>query len=171
LIAWKSAAIHLDVLAVGLGVVPFLLGAAGRTRGSVTATPAPRVRALTPVSLPLLALETASYDVRFGGSSVVRDRYLFYLAPLLLLATRSASWTSASLVGIAARRRSSRDRLLRRASLRRGLWVDSPESVLNGSIHDRSGRCRPGLRRPVRLVLGRACSACALVRGRARSSA
>ena len=24
---WKSAAIHLDVLAVGLGVVPFLLGA------------------------------------------------------------------------------------------------------------------------------------------------
>ena len=26
-IAWKSAAIHVDVLAVGLGVVPFLLGA------------------------------------------------------------------------------------------------------------------------------------------------
>ena len=43
--------------------------------------------ALTALSLPLLALETASYDLRFGGADVIRDRYLFYLAPLLLIAT------------------------------------------------------------------------------------
>ena len=61
---------------------------AGRTRGCAADRCALRAfAAVTALSLPLLALETASYDVRFGGPDVVRDRYLFYLAPLLLLAT------------------------------------------------------------------------------------
>jgi hypothetical protein len=148
LIAWKSAAVHLDVLAVGLGVVPLVLGAgwaySGLRRGSV------RLRAfaaVTAVSLPLLALETASYDVRFGGPDVVRDRYLFYLAPLLLLATavclmqeRLPLWGIAATTAVFAATVVFAD-----FAPVAGLWVDSPVSVLNEVIHDLSGGLSAGV--------------------------
>ena len=59
------------MLAVGLGVVPFLLGAGwaySRLRDADRRRRA--FAALAGLSLPLLALETASYDVRFGGPDV-----------------------------------------------------------------------------------------------------
>jgi hypothetical protein len=88
---WKAAAIHLDVVAVGLGVLPFLLGTAW-TYSNLRGGPfgARAFATFTAVALPLLALETASYDLRFGGAEVIRDRYLFYIAPLLLVATAAA---------------------------------------------------------------------------------
>ncbi len=145
---WKSTAIHVDVLAVGLGVVPFLLGAAWaysslrarslRLRG---------LAALTALSLPLLALETASYDVRFGGPAVIRDRYLFYLAPLLLLATATCLQQerlprpaiAATTVFFAA------TVTLADFTPVPGVLVDSPESVLNGIIHDESSGLPAGV--------------------------
>jgi hypothetical protein len=145
---WKSAAIHLDVAAVGLGVIPFLLGAAWVY--SSLRTPSPRLRAfaaLTALTLPLLTLEAASYDVRFGGADVIRDRYVFYLAPLLLLATALClfeerlplAWIATATAFFAA------TAALADFKPVAGLWVDSPESVLNGIIHKESAGLSAGV--------------------------
>jgi hypothetical protein len=166
-VAWKSAAIHLDVLAVGLGIVPFLLGA-GWAYTSLRKR-AVRLRtfaALTALSLPLLALETASYDVRFGGAGVVRDRYLFYLAPLLLLATALCLFERRlPLAGIAgATVFFSATAAFADFAPVAGLWVDSPESVLNGVIHDQSGGLPAGVLVAVcGLLLGAICIGLAFV--------
>lgn len=141
-IAFKSAAVHVDVLAVGIGIVPLLLGA-GWAYSALRGGPV-RLRAfaaLTAIALPVLALETASYDVRFGGPDVVRDRYLFYLAPLLLLATAVClTRERLPLVGIAAVTLVfTATALFADFAPAAGLWVDSPESVVNGVIHDTSG--------------------------------
>jgi hypothetical protein len=145
---WKSAAIHLDVLAVGLGVLPFLLGAAWTYSSLRSSSPALRsFAALTALSLPLLALETASYDLRFGGAGVIRDRYLFYLAPLLLIAVAACLQEEClPLVGIAA----ATVFFAATAALAdfrpvAGLLVDSPEAVLNGVIHDESAGLPAGV--------------------------
>jgi hypothetical protein len=147
-IAWKSAALHVDVLAVGLGIVPLLHGG-GWAYSALRSGPA-RLRAfaaLTALSLPILALETASYDVRFGGPDVIRDRYLFYLAPLLLLATavclfqeRLPLWGIAAVTVFFAATAVFAD-----FNPVAGVWVDSPESVLNGLIHDESGGLSAGV--------------------------
>jgi hypothetical protein len=166
-IAWKSAALHIDVLAVGLGIVPLLLGGgwaySSLQQGSV------RLRAfaaLTALAVPVLALETASYDVRFGGPDVIRDRYLFYLAPLLLLATAVCLFQEhLPLVGIGAVTVFfSATVLFADFAPVAGLWVDSPESVLNGLIHDQSGRLSPGVFVALcGVVLGAICFALVLV--------
>jgi hypothetical protein len=147
-IAWKSAALHLDVLAVGLGVVPLLLG--GGWAYSSLRAPSLRLRAfaaVTALSLPILALETASYDVRFGGPEVIRDRYLFYLAPLLLLATGVCLFQERlPLAGIAGMTVFfSATAVFADFNPVAGLWVDSPQSVLNGLIHDTSGGLSAGV--------------------------
>jgi hypothetical protein len=147
-IAWKSASLHVDVLAVGLGVVPLLLGG-GWAYSALGGGPV-RLRAfaaLTALSLPILALETASYDVRFGGADVIRDRYLFYLAPLLLLATAVCLLQERlPLVGIAAMTVFfSATAAFAEFAPVAGLWVDSPESVINGLIRDESGGLPAGV--------------------------
>jgi hypothetical protein len=145
---WKSAAIHLDVLAVGLGVLPLLLGA-GWAYTSLRAS-SPRTRgfaALAALSLPLLALETASYDLRFGGAAVIRDRYLFYLAPVLLIATAAClneeRLPLAGIAGVTVFFAAT----VALADFRpvAGLLVDSPEAVLNGVIHDESAGLPAGV--------------------------
>jgi hypothetical protein len=166
LIALKSAAIHLDVLAVGLGIVPFLLGAGWAYSRLRDADQRRRsFAALAGLSLPLLALETASYDVRFGGPGVVRDRYLFYLAPLLLLATALCLMDDRlPLPGIAAATAFFCVTVCF-ADFRpvAGLWVDSPESVLNGMLHDAAGPLPTGVFVALcGLVLGVACTGLAL---------
>src|SRR5207302_2547821 len=88
---WGAAAAHLDAVAVGLGVVPLVLGG-----GWILATVWIRERSahafavLAFLTIVALTFETASYDVRFGGIEIVRDRYLFYVAPLLLAGTAAA---------------------------------------------------------------------------------
>jgi len=147
-IAWKSAAIHVDVLAVGLGVVPLLLG--GGWAYSALRASSVRLRAfaaITALAVPLLALETGSYDVRFGGPDVIRDRYLFYLAPLLLLATAVCLLQERlPLVGIAAVTVVfAATAVFADFAPVAGLWVDSPQSVLNDLIHDQSGGLPAGV--------------------------
>src|SRR4029453_6868889 len=122
--------------------------------------------ALTALSLPILALETASYDVRFGGPDVIRDRYLFYLAPLLLLATAACLFQERlPLAGIAAMTVVfSATAVFTDFAPVAGLWVDSPESVLNELIHDNSGGLPAGVFVALcGLVLGVICLALALV--------
>jgi hypothetical protein len=145
---WKSAALHLDVLSVGVGVVPFVLGAAwAYTR---LRDPSPRLRAfaaLTAASLPLLALEAASFDVRFGGPDVIRDRYLFYLAPLLLLATATCLGEERLPVAAIAAATAFFAATVAFADFEpaAGLRVDSAQSVLNGVIHDESAGLPAGV--------------------------
>ncbi|MGH3003843.1 MAG: hypothetical protein ACRDM1_14480 [Gaiellaceae bacterium] len=86
-----SAPAHLAVVALGGGLLPFLLGGAwlvSNLRRSETAERAAFawVGAATVV---VLTFEVASFDLRFGGG-LVRERYLFYLTPLLLVAFAAA---------------------------------------------------------------------------------
>lgn len=166
-IALKSALLHVDVLAVGLGVVPFLLGA-GWAYSRLGPGPA-ELRAfavLTAIALPLVALETGSYDVRFGGPDVIRDRYVFYLAPLLLLATalclREKKLPLAGIGGATAFFAITAP--FADFTPVAGLLVDSPESVLNGVIHDESAGLPAGVFVAVcGILLGAICLAFAFL--------
>jgi hypothetical protein len=42
------------------------------------------------VIVPLMSLQVASYDLRFGETDLVRDRYLFYVVPLVTAAAAAA---------------------------------------------------------------------------------
>lgn len=170
-IAWKSAAIHVDVLAVGLGILPLLLGggwAYSSLRGGSIRLRA--FAAITALAIPLLALETGSYDVRFGGPDVIRDRYLFYLAPLLLLATVVCLLQERlPLVGIAAVTVVfAATAVFADFAPVAGLWVDSPASVLNDLIHGHSGGLPAGVFVALcGVVLGVICLCLALLPRRA----
>ncbi len=145
---WKSAVLHLDVLAVGLGVVPFLLGAGWAYSSLRSSSQHLRAfAALTALCVPLLALETASYDLRFGGADVFRDRYVFYLAAPLLVATGVClQGRRLPLAGIAAATVFfSATAALADFKPVPGLQVDSAEAVLNGIIHDQSAGLSAGV--------------------------
>ena len=106
----------------------------------------PGLRAFAGTALPLLALETASYDLRFGGEGVIRGRYLFYVAPILLIATAAAlvgRFPVRGLVGASAFFAAT----VAFADFHRfpGIYLDSAESVLNGVIRDVSPGLPPGV--------------------------
>jgi hypothetical protein len=90
---------HLASVAVGLGLVPFIVGGAWLLRRDAFAT-------LALLTIGGLTVEVASFNVRFGGG-LVRDRYIFYLAPLFAIAFSAAlasrerpSWRLAVPVGV-----------------------------------------------------------------------
>jgi hypothetical protein len=92
---------HLAAVAVGLGVVPFIVGGAWLLRRDPFAL-------LGLLTTTALTLEVASFNVRFGGG-LVRDRYIFYLAPVFAIAFaaalaswKRASWTLGVPVGVLA---------------------------------------------------------------------
>jgi hypothetical protein len=88
LASFELAARHLAVLSLGFGVLPLVLGL-GWALVSVSRPDTPRAHAfalLTVVLVAGMSVQVGSFAVRFGGS-VVRDRYLFYVVPLLLVAT------------------------------------------------------------------------------------
>jgi hypothetical protein len=82
---WSSFVGHLDYVVVGLGVLPFI-GAMGWCLSMLVG---PRSRAhhafavLVTLLLPALVLQVASFSVRFAQG--FQDRYLFYIAPLILV--------------------------------------------------------------------------------------
>jgi hypothetical protein len=82
---------HFAAMALGLALLPFVVGVGwivGRIRRS--ATPAERAFALVgAATFVLLALQVASFTQRFGAG-LVKDRYLFYLAPIVLIAVAAA---------------------------------------------------------------------------------
>jgi hypothetical protein len=144
---WRAALVHLDVVGVGLGLVPLLLGGAWLLQSLVRPASA-RAQAFAALALPVigaLALETASYDLRFGGAGVVRDRYLFYVAPLLLVAAAAALREpprALTLVAVSAVFAwSVLDHDFER---RAGLWFDSPVSVVNDVLHEQAGSLAAG---------------------------
>jgi hypothetical protein len=85
LAAFEYAGAHIDEVGIGIALLPLLLG------GSWLVVNAHRdpFALLALVTVVVLTLETSSFDVRFGNS-IVRDRYMFYVAPLLLVAMARA---------------------------------------------------------------------------------
>jgi hypothetical protein len=129
-----STLTHIAIVALAGGLVPFLVGGAwclSNLRRSETSERS-AFAWLAFVTVALLTVEVSSFDLRFGGG-VVRDRYLFYVTPLLLCAFAAA---------LTAARTPRRSLVLPLAVLAVGFWkaqlpvytklnVDTPASVLN----------------------------------------
>ena len=84
----RALADHAGVLALGLGLVPFVAGGAWLLRTIVRRDERRELHAFAAVALASIAMvvvEGAFFDERYGGV-VVRDRYLFYAGPLVLVA-------------------------------------------------------------------------------------
>jgi hypothetical protein len=97
---------HLDLVAVGVGVIP-LVAAVGWAL-AVAFRPTTKghhaFALVILVSVPLLSLQVSSFLLRFAGGSV-HDRYLFYLAPILFVGLAVCLYADvrrSSFVGMAA---------------------------------------------------------------------
>ena len=131
---WRSAPEHLAIVALGGGLLPFVVGAAwlvSNLRASETVERS-SFAWLGSVAVVALTIEAASFNVRFGGG-LVRDRYLFYITPLLLVAfaaglsaVRSPRWSLVVPVGLLALGFSNAP-----LATFEKLNVDTPASVLN----------------------------------------
>lgn len=146
---WRSAAAHLDAVVIGIGVLPFVV-AVGWTMSTLL-EPADKAShafaILTVLLVPVLTLQAASFDVRFGDGGV-RDRYLFYVASLLFvgmvacLAERRRRWlavaAAALMFGLIARY-APLDPVP-------GFWefraADSPASALHDELRELASRLR-----------------------------
>jgi hypothetical protein len=91
--ALRSAAVHIDTVGVALGIVPLLLGGGWALETFLRGRVTPELHALAGLvvmTVLLLTLEVGSFVSRFALGLDVKDRYLFYVAPLLLLVTAVA---------------------------------------------------------------------------------
>jgi hypothetical protein len=140
-----SAVQHLAIVGIGSGFLPLLLGGGWMLAGVVRPTGRSRrgFATLSLLTVSALAFETASFDLRFGGEDILRDRYLFYVVPLLLVASAAAlteGWRLPLAVGVAS------TTVLFAAGVHGlpfttfpGLSVDSPVSIFNETLIDQSG--------------------------------
>src|SRR5947207_14522887 len=78
----RSFAEHAAVVALGLGVLPFVVGVGWLLANAIRRN---TFAVLASVTLLALIAEVTVFDLRFGVGGV-RDRYLFYAAPLVLAA-------------------------------------------------------------------------------------
>jgi hypothetical protein len=147
---WTASARHIDAVGIGCGLVPLILGGGWMLSGIIR----PQIRVehafatLALLTVVVLTVEAASYDVRYGGTDVVRDRYLFYVVPLLLVAA------AAALAGAPRRQVAVGSALVTvffaatvaqlPFTTRSGLWVDAPAQVLNDFLEEQSGALGTG---------------------------
>jgi hypothetical protein len=83
----KASAQHLDFVAFGVGILPFVLAAAWGI-GSLVRPSSRRnhgYAVLLVFAVVALTLETASFNLRFAAGGTLQDRYLFYIVPLLFV--------------------------------------------------------------------------------------
>jgi hypothetical protein len=91
--ALRLAFVHVDVLAVAIAIVPLLVGGGWALEALVWRAPRIELHAFAAfivVALGLLALQVGSFVDRFALGLDIKDRYLFYVAPLLFIATAAA---------------------------------------------------------------------------------
>ena len=90
--ALRSAIVHLDITTIALGLVPLLLGGGWAVVALVRGAAPEQLAfaAIVVAATTVLALESGSVVTRFGLGLEVKDRYLFYIAPLLFLASACA---------------------------------------------------------------------------------
>jgi hypothetical protein len=128
----RSFAEHAAVVALGLGLLPFVVGVAWLLANAMRRN---AFAVLATVTVLAVLTEVTIFDLRFGGG-IVRDRYLFYVAPLVLAGFACAllhgPWPRWSLVaplvlvavGLGAARLPRYDKLN----------VDTPVSVLDDVV-------------------------------------
>lgn len=128
---------HLETLALGLGLLPAILGIAWLAAQVLDSGAA--VTSLT--AALLLLLEVTSFDLRFG-EGLARDRYVFYVAPLLLIgfvgaleSRRLAPWAVAGATALVVG-----SLLVAPLPLFGKLNVDTPVSILDDYIRRNGGR-------------------------------
>jgi hypothetical protein len=137
--AFEQAGAHLDVAGIGVALLPLLLGGAWIVANALRREP---FALLALATIVVLTLEVSSYDARFGGGPVgIRERYVFYLGPLLLVAmARSLVEASIPRVALAATTAFVAVTVFAYDFPRvQGVHVDSPVAVLNGWIRDAGG--------------------------------
>ena len=129
---------HVALLALGLAILPFVVGVGWLVDRVRPSTPEPE-RAFAVVgctSLVLVTLQVASFNQRFGAG-LVKDRYLFYVVPVVLvgLAAAVASrqwprwWALVVPTGVAAVGFASAP-----LALYEKFNVDSPVAILNNKL-------------------------------------
>ena len=129
-----SAPAHFAIVALAGGLLPALIGGAWLASNLRRSESEERVAFawLGIIAVIGLTVEAASFNLRFGGG-LVRERYLFYITPILLVAM---------VAGLSAARRPRWSVALPLAVLAIGFWqaplvafqklnVDTPASVLN----------------------------------------
>ena len=82
---------HVALLALGLAILPFIVGTGWLVDRLRPSTPGPE-RAFAVVgttALLLVTLQVASFNQRFGAG-LVKDRYLFYVVPIVLVGLAAA---------------------------------------------------------------------------------
>jgi hypothetical protein len=141
---WSSAAQHLDAVAIGCGLAPFVLGG-GWMLASVVRARTREEHAFATLALltvVVLTFEVASFSVRFGAD-LIRDRYLFYVVPLLLAASAAALATARVRYVALGAGAVTLFFAATAASLPftryPGISVDTPASVLNDLLVEQSG--------------------------------
>jgi hypothetical protein len=147
---WPAAARHIDAVAIGSGLVPFILGGGWLLVAAVRQRE-PREHALATLfllTIVVLTIEAASFATRFGREEVVYDRYLFYVVPLLLVGTAAALAVApprllAIGAGIVAVFFAATAPLLPFTTFA-GVNVDAPPGVLNETLRDQSGSLGTG---------------------------
>jgi hypothetical protein len=84
---FRLAPAHLAIVALAGGLLPTVIGGGWLVSNLLKSETRERqcFAWLAIVTIVLLTFEVSSFDVRFGGG-VIRERYLFYLTPLLLTA-------------------------------------------------------------------------------------
>ncbi len=126
---------HLGAVALGLGLLPVIVGGAwllGNARRNPFAT-------LALATIVVVTIEVASYDARFGAG-VVRDRYVFYLVPVFAvaftagLAERVRPWLLLIPMAVVAA-----GLLLAPLPLFDKFNVDTPVSTLDNYLRDQLG--------------------------------
>jgi hypothetical protein len=87
----RAVPAHLAVVGLATGLLPLLIGGAWLASNLRRSEDEERFAFawLGTLTVLALAIEVGSFDLRFGGGAV-RDRYLFYIAPLLFVALAAA---------------------------------------------------------------------------------
>lgn len=127
-------------IAIGLGALPLALAISWVSAQLLRPSPraAHAFAVLAALVVPVLVLVTTSFDIRFSIGAFLQERYLFYIAPAILVcfaafftARRSIAWTLAG--GIAA------GYILSRTSYTGELIAfASPEAAFYPVLHGRS---------------------------------
>jgi hypothetical protein len=164
---------HMATIAVGLGLLPYVVGVAWLLANLVRPSQSKELHAFACVAslaVVLVTLQVTIFDVRFGGG-FVQDRYLFYVVPLVtvgfvcaLLDPRRPRWSLLLPTGLVA----AGCTLTHFASYRI-IESDTPVSVLNDWILTTAGslwNAQVALAAATVLLTGLFALAAALLRGR-----
>jgi hypothetical protein len=155
---WQSATAHLAAVAIATGALPFILAAQWALISLVRPTNkrSHAFGVLLLLVVILLTFQVASFAVRFGDG-LVRDRYLFYVAPLLFIGMLASlrdgrgRWVGV-LCGVAMFTLLAQWADLAPIDPWESSAFDRPASVLNGLLTDRGTELRLGARGLVAVI-------------------